>query len=128
MKEAEDEAYFYRRHGGPQWKIDAADDELGRTQFERDYEDEKWEHVCDGCGEPERHCKCCNKCDSYPCECCDTCGYANCRCCSTCEDYPCSCCDECGQPERYCRCCTKCNSYPCECCDTCGYADCKCCS
>ena len=40
MKEVEDEAYFYRRHRGPQWKIDAADDELERTQFERDYKDE----------------------------------------------------------------------------------------
>lgn len=139
-KEAEDNAYLYRVHGGPQWKIDAADDELGRTQFERDYEDERWGHVCDGCKEPERYCKCCRECDSYPCqccsqcrshpcECCNTCGYASCRCCSKCECYPCECCDNCGQPERYCKCCSKCESYPCECCNTCGEPEryCKCC-
>ncbi|MCP8970926.1 hypothetical protein NK662_20610 [Ectobacillus sp. SYSU M60031] len=124
-KKAEDDAYFYRRHGGPQWKIDEADDALDRNQADRDYEDEKWGHVCSGCGEPERYCKCCRDCDSYPCRCCRECGYADCRCCSSCNSYPCECCRECGYAS--CRCCNDCNSYPCRCCRECGYADCRCC-
>ncbi|PFN28428.1 hypothetical protein COJ50_04095 [Bacillus cereus] len=137
-RQAEDDAYFYRRHGGYRHKVDEADDILGRSQRERDYEDDKYEVRCNGCNEPESHCKCCStcdqypcrccrRCDSYPCECCDTCGEANCRCCSRCDSYPCECCDECGQPDRYCRCCRRCDSYPCECCNECGEANCRCC-
>ncbi|PKG24397.1 hypothetical protein [Niallia nealsonii] len=40
-KRKEDDAYYYRRNGGPRWKVDAADDDLGRSQFERNYEDDK---------------------------------------------------------------------------------------
>lgn len=114
-KQAEDDAYFYRRHSGYRHKVDEADDILGRSQRDRDYEDDKYEVRCNGCNEPESHCKCCGtcdqypcrccrRCDSYPCECCNECGEANCRCCRRCDSYPCECCNSCGQPERYCRC------------------------
>ncbi|MGX5609714.1 hypothetical protein ACWKTZ_25395 [Bacillus cereus] len=116
-KQAEDDAYFYRRHGGYRHKVEEADDILGRSQRERDYEDEKYETRCRGCNEPESHCRCCNDCDQYPCRCCRECGEANCRCCRRCDSYPCECCNECG--EANCRCCRSCNSHPCECCDEC---------
>ncbi|PGZ74203.1 hypothetical protein COE49_10340 [Bacillus sp. AFS029637] len=135
-KQAEDDAYFYRRHSGYRHKVDEADDILGRSQRDRDYEDDKYEVRCNGCNEPESHCKCCGtcdqypcrccrRCDSYPCECCNECGEANCRCCRRCDSYPCECCNECG--EANCRCCRRCDSYPCECCNECGEANCRCC-
>lgn len=148
-RQAEEDAYFYRKHGGYRHKVEEADDILGRNQRERDYEDEKYEIRCRGCNEPESHCRCCDDCDqypcrccrecgeancrccrkcsSYPCECCDECGEANCRCCRRCDSYPCECCDECGQPERYCKCCRNCDSYPCRCCRECGESHCRCC-
>ena len=88
-KRKEDDAYFYRKNGGPRWKIDEADDALGRSKIDRDYEDEHYERRCNECREPESQCKCCSKCDRYPCECCDERGYADCRCCSRCDRYPC---------------------------------------
>ncbi|AYF06105.1 hypothetical protein bcere0028_18850 [Bacillus cereus AH1271] len=137
-KQAEDDAYFYRRHSGYRHKVEEADDVLGRSQRERDYEDDKYEVRCNSCNEPESHCRCCDtcnqypcrccrRCDLYPCECCDTCGEASCRCCRRCDSYPCECCDECGQPQSYCRCCRRCDRYPCECCNECGEANCRCC-
>ncbi len=139
-KALEEEAYLLRKHNADHWKVKAADDALGRTQRERDWENEKQDYqpVCDTCNHWESQCRCCNtceeypckccyKCKEYPCECCEECGEARCRCCSKCETYPCECCDECGQPDSYCRCCSRCNSYPCECCDECGEANCRCC-
>lgn len=45
-EEAERDAYNYRtkwsNYAGAKDKIDEADDKLGRTQSERDYEDDKW--------------------------------------------------------------------------------------
>lgn len=91
QKKREDDAHFYRKNGGPQWRVDAADDDLGRSQWERDYEDEKYEQKCNGCDEPESRCKCCSRCDRHPCECCRECGEANCRCCYRCGRYRCEC-------------------------------------
>jgi len=125
-KKAKDDAYFYRKNGGPAWKVKEADDNLGRTQRERDYEDDKWNYnpVCPECN--YENCRCCNDCGSYPCQCCRECGEANCRCCNNCDRYPCQCCRECG--EAHCRCCSRCDSYPCECCSRCGQPDryCRC--
>ncbi|MGE7861208.1 hypothetical protein ACQKOA_09095 [Bacillus mobilis] len=115
-KQAEDDAYFYRRHSGYRHKVEEADDVLGRSQRERDYEDDKYEVRCNGCNEPESHCRCCETCNQYPC-----------RCCRRCDSYPCECCDECGQPQSYCKCCRRCDRYPCECCNECGEANCRCC-
>lgn len=137
-KQAEDDSYFYRNHDGPAWKVDAADDELGRSTREREYENEKYDYepVCDECRYTS--CRCCSQCNSYPCECCSECGEANCRCCNECDTYPCRCCSECdsypcrccNECDSYpCRCCSRCDSYPCECCDGCGEPDryCRCC-
>lgn len=126
QKKLEEDAHFYRRNGGERWKVEAADDALGRTQVERDHEDEQYERTCSGCNEPESQCSCCRNCNSDPCQCCDECGQYNCRCCRNCNSDPCQCCDECGQYN--CRCCRNCNSDPCECCDECGYYNCRCCS
>jgi len=41
-KELEEIADFYRRHDGPRWKIEEADRALGRSEWESEYEDEKW--------------------------------------------------------------------------------------
>ncbi|KZD55753.1 keratin associated protein 5-4 [Bacillus cereus] len=140
MRRAEEDAYFYRQRSGYQHKVDEADDVLGRSQRDRDYEDDKYAVHCNGCNEPENHCRCCDTCDqhpcrccrscnSYPCECCDECGQSQsyCKCCRNCDRYPCECCNECR--EANCRCCSSCNSYPCECCDECGQSQsyCKCC-
>lgn len=151
-RKAEEEAYFYRKHDGPEWKVKAADDVLERTTQEREYENDKHDYhpVCNECNHYESDCRCCDECGKYrcqccrecgeanciccrnchthPCECCDECGEARCRCCNRCDSYPCDCCDECGNPNDNCRCCNRCDSYPCECCDSCGQPDryCRC--
>lgn len=139
-KALEEEAYLLRKYNADHWKVKAADDALGRSEREREWENDKQDYqpVCNNCNHWESQCRCCNTCDDYPCkccykckeypcDCCVECGAARCRCCSKCEAYPCECCDECGQPDRYCRCCSRCDSYPCQCCDECREANCRCC-
>lgn len=136
-KELERDSDLYRRHDAVPWKVESIDDELGRTQAEREYENEKhdYEPVCSNCNYPEGQCRCCNTCNDYPCqccytcrshpcECCSTCGYASCSCCSSCNSYPCECCDTCGYAS--CRCCSTCDDYPCQCCYSCRSYPCSC--
>lgn len=123
-KNAEDAAYEHRKYGAPEWKVRAADDDLGRTQRERDYENEKWGYnpMCNECNRPENECKCCDDCGRYNCVCCRECGEARCVCCSKCQSSPCQCCSKCNEPDNYCRCCDRCGETErnCRCCDRCG--------
>ncbi|MDA1884749.1 hypothetical protein [Bacillus cereus group sp. BY105LC] len=66
--QAEEDARFYRQQGGNEYMVDAADDFLGRSPQQRDYEDEMHAARCFGCGEIERECTCC-KCNDHPCMC-----------------------------------------------------------
>ncbi|MFP3726408.1 hypothetical protein U8V72_14570 [Priestia filamentosa] len=44
MKEAQESADFHRHHNGPAWKVKEADDYLGRSTREREYENEKYNY------------------------------------------------------------------------------------
>jgi len=104
IRQAKEDAYYYRIHNGPRHLIEEADDILGLTQKERDYYDDKYAQKCKECNELIDDCICCNECRTHPCECCE----------------------KCGEAPRYCRCCRECGEYPCECCEECGYARCRC--
>lgn len=70
MRQVEEDARFYRGQSGYEHMVDAADNILGRSPQERDYEDEMYAARCFGCGEVERNCCCCSDCNSHPCICC----------------------------------------------------------
>lgn len=68
MRQVEERARFLRQQGGNEYEVDAADDILGRSPQQRDYEDEMHAARCFGCGEIERECRCCT-CNDHPCMC-----------------------------------------------------------
>ncbi|AUD22995.1 hypothetical protein ACS2U0_21005 [Bacillus cereus group sp. BC251] len=68
MRQVEERARFLRQQGGNEYEVDAADDILGRSPQQRDYEDEMHAARCFGCGELERECRCCT-CNDHPCMC-----------------------------------------------------------
>ncbi|MGE7632900.1 hypothetical protein ACQKMZ_11390 [Bacillus paramycoides] len=68
MRQVEERARFLRQQGGNEYEVDAADDFLGRSPQQRDYEDEMHAARCFGCGEIERECRCCT-CNDHPCMC-----------------------------------------------------------
>ncbi|MGF9854957.1 hypothetical protein ABHN09_25905 [Bacillus paramobilis] len=69
MRQVEESARFYRQQSGCEHMVDAADDILGRSPQERDYQDEIHAARCFGCGEVERNCCCCSECNVHPCMC-----------------------------------------------------------
>ena len=68
-RHAEEQALYYRRLGNNEHMVNAADDFLGRSPQQRDYEDEMHAARCFGCGEIERECCCCRECNVHPCMC-----------------------------------------------------------
>jgi hypothetical protein len=42
IRDLEDEAYILRTHDAEEWKVDAVDDDLGRSRWERDDEDDRY--------------------------------------------------------------------------------------
>lgn len=68
MRQAEEDARRYRQQGGNEYKVNEADNILGRDQYQRNYEDAMYAARCFGCGEIERDCRCCT-CNDHPCLC-----------------------------------------------------------
>ncbi|WP_336769689.1 hypothetical protein [Bacillus bombysepticus] len=69
MRQYEEDARIYRGQYGYEHLVKEADDYLGRSQRERDYEDEKYAPHCFGCGQVESDCCCCRECNVHPCMC-----------------------------------------------------------
>ncbi|GAB6456142.1 hypothetical protein bcgnr5390_12220 [Bacillus luti] len=68
MRQVEERARFLRQQGGNEYEVEAADNILGRDQYQRNYEDAMYAARCFGCGEIERDCRCCT-CNDHPCLC-----------------------------------------------------------
>ena len=89
---------------------------------------------CPTCQLQDSFCRCCEDCESYPCQCpepCRTCHQRpeQCLCCKKCFQLRtnCQCCQNCQQPKAQCPCCKTCGRPSCVCCRNCQKPDCGVC-